>query len=252
MTDEMKLLLEAFAIEAGERVAQVTRDVGRLQRTPGDSAGWRAVAASLRLVANSAVMMELPEVEWLARRGHKAALAMADQAGWQRPELAQPLGGLVTALERLLAGLPTPGFDPEPARADGEAAFRAWERLTAESVPTTNSTEASDLASIVAATADDAMPAWIAAGPPPEELGPPPWEAAASTPWEEPTQPAWSDDRNAPARSADEISPDLAETGADAVAVADVGAADRTAGPPGELAKGIRPPGRAVVEQRSR
>src|SRR5687767_2810190 len=134
MTDEMKLLLEAFAVEAGERVAQVTRDVGRLQRAPGDSAGWRAVASSLRLVADSAVMMELPEVEWLARRGHEATLAMADQAGWQRPELAQPLGGLVTALERLLAGLPTTGFDAEPARAEGEAAFRTWERLTAESV----------------------------------------------------------------------------------------------------------------------
>ena len=80
------MLLEAFAIEAGERVAQVTRDVGRLQWTPGDSAGWRAVASSLRLVADSAVMMELPEVEWLAWRGHEAALAMADQAGWQRPE----------------------------------------------------------------------------------------------------------------------------------------------------------------------
>jgi chemosensory pili system protein ChpA (sensor histidine kinase/response regulator) len=226
MTDEMSLLLEAFAAEAGERVAQLRREVGRLQQAPGDGAGWRAAAAGLRLIADSAVMMELPAVERLSRHGQTACEAMAEQADWQRSEVVAPLVALVEALARLLAGLPAQDFDQAAVLAEGRAAYAAWEQQTragaggmgdqtapaapavAPAVPVGAPPERAVAPAAPAAAppieAAGAMPAWVAAGPPVAPVQPPPvaWELPASGATNPPAPPATgapAEDEPAPA-----------------------------------------------------
>src|SRR5688572_27131417 len=126
MTDEMALLLEAFGLEAGDYVERLAQDLNRLERTPGDGPRWSTASATFRLLADSAVMMDLPDVQWLAGQGRDACQAMADHGEWQRAEVVEPLRQALAALGRLLDGLGKPGADLAEPLAQGKAAFAVW------------------------------------------------------------------------------------------------------------------------------
>jgi chemotaxis protein histidine kinase CheA len=127
MTDEMRLLLEAFALEAGDQVVQLTQTFKKLERTPGNPSGWRAASTTFRLIADSAMMMELPEVQRLAHHGRDACKATHERADWQTAVAVTHLQALTAALAALLKALQRPDqAGAAPAISQGELAYRRW------------------------------------------------------------------------------------------------------------------------------
>lgn len=121
MTDDTLLLLEAFAMEAGDQIAHM--ESGLLDEAqPPSAEGWSAAADCFRLLAAAAEMMELSAVQMLAQHGLTAARTLAEVGDSSPLALASFQEG-VAAFRELLASLTQPSVDADAVLETGMAAF---------------------------------------------------------------------------------------------------------------------------------
>lgn len=133
MTDDTLLLLEAFAMEAGDQVAHMESGLLDEAQQPSPE-GWSAAADCFRLLAAAAEMMEFSAVQMLAQHGLTAARTLAEVGGGSPLALASFQEG-VTAFRELLASLTQPGIDADAVLETGMAAFTAAVRGEDPHVP---------------------------------------------------------------------------------------------------------------------